>query len=80
MKRQILWITALGLFWAFWCFAPALLGWNIMDGSSGLVIKFFLGYCAIILVAQLFSALAAVRSLLEELNRESKPSRRVMLR
>jgi hypothetical protein len=33
---------------------------DVMDGVSGLTIRFFLGYCAIIVVSQVFSAFAAV--------------------
>ena len=52
----------------------------VMQGMSGLVIRFFLGYCGIIMIAQLFASLAAIRQLLEELNNAKAISRRVLLR
>lgn len=53
---------------------------GLMDGFSGLVIRFFLGYCGIIAVAQFVSALYAIRHALDELSRKQKVSRKVMLR
>jgi succinate dehydrogenase/fumarate reductase cytochrome b subunit len=80
MKRQICWIIALTLFWATVTFGSEILGWKLMSGFSGLVIKFFLCYCALILVAQVFSALGALRTLLEEMGSGKAPSRQVLLR
>ncbi|HEY7746678.1 MAG TPA: hypothetical protein VIA07_10090 [Desulfuromonadales bacterium] len=80
MKRQIYWIAALTLFSAAIAFGPEIFGWQFMSGFSGLVIKFFLAYCALILVAQVFSALGALRSLLGEAGRGKEPSRQVLLR
>lgn len=53
---------------------------DIMSGISGLVIRFFLGYCGIIMVAQLFASLAAVRRLFMELTSAKPVARRVYLR
>ena len=80
MKRELCWIAALTLLWAAIIFGPEIFGWQFMSGFSGLVIKFFLGYCALILVAQVFSALGALRSLLGEVGRIKEPSRQVLLR
>lgn len=51
-----------------------------LQGVSGLIIRFFLGYCGIIMVAQLFASLAAIRRLVEELTSTKPVSRRVYLR
>jgi hypothetical protein len=80
MKRQLCWIAALTLFSAAIAFGPEIFGWQFMSGFSGLVIKFFLAYCALILVAQVFSALGALRSLLGEVGRSKASSRQVLLR
>jgi len=53
---------------------------GVMDGISGLVIRFFLGYCGIIMVAQLFASLSAIRRLFEEITSAKPISRRVFLR
>lgn len=53
---------------------------EVMHGISGLIIRFFLGYCGIIMVAQLFASLAAIRRLVEELGSAKPVSRRVLLR
>jgi hypothetical protein len=45
---------------------------DVMEGISGLTIRFFLGYCGIIVVFQVFSALDAIRQLLHDIN-EQKP-------
>ena len=79
MKRQSVWIGMLVLLWLA-VNAAGLLGWPVNDGFTGLVIRFFLGYCAIILVAQVFSALAAIRDVLDELTRKKKTGSRVVLR
>jgi hypothetical protein len=80
MKKQLCWIGALTSFWVLIVNAPSIFGWHPMEGFSGLVITFFLGYCAIILVAQVFSALTAIRSLLEDLVDSKRNSRRVLFR
>jgi hypothetical protein len=80
MKRQLCWISTLTLFWVALTFSQELFGWQLMSGFSGLAINFFLGYCALILVAQVFSALAGLRSLLDELGRKKILPRQVLLR
>lgn len=80
MKRQLCWITALTLFWVTVTFGSEIFDWKLMSGFSGLAIKFFLCYCALILVAQVFSALGALRTLLEEMGRGKAASRQVLLR
>ncbi len=50
------------------------------DRFTGLVIWMFLGYCAIIVVAQLISALFAVGSLLQEMVEKKPKARRLSLR
>lgn len=52
----------------------------IMEGISGLTIRFFLGYCGIIMIAQLFASLAAMRRLLEDTLKPKPVSQRVYLR
>jgi hypothetical protein len=80
MKKKLCWIGALSSFWALIVWAPTIFGWHPMEGFSGLVITFFLGYCAIILAAQVFSALTAIRSLLEDLVDSKRNSQRVLFR
>jgi len=78
MRRELCWIGLLVALWVFVLLAPTILGWPILDGFSGLVIQFFLGYCAIILVAQVFSALKTLRTVVVEVGRRRKVSRRVL--
>ncbi|WP_027713960.1 hypothetical protein [Desulfuromonas sp. TF] len=80
MKKELCWIGALSSFWAVIVWTPAIFGWQPMEGFSGLVITFFLGYCSIILVAQVFSALMALRSLAEDLAKSKRSSQRVLFR
>ncbi len=80
IRNQLFWIGSIGLLWMGITFVPPLFGLPLGNGFSGLVIYFFLGYCAIILVAQLFSALKAVRSIVENWTERKKKSRRVALR
>ncbi len=79
MKQRVLWISALIVLLAAAVIGPVFLG---LPGSrfGGLAITFFLGYCAIIVVAQLFSALIGVRTVLEEWTAERKEFRRMPLR
>jgi hypothetical protein len=53
---------------------------DVMNGLSGLIIRIFLGYCGIIMIAQLFASLAAIRRLFEELTSPKPVSIRVFLR
>jgi hypothetical protein len=80
MKRQICWITTLTLFWVAVTFGSEIFDWQLMHGFSGLAIKFFFCYCALILVAQVFSALGTLRALLAEVRHGTASSRQVLLR
>lgn len=53
---------------------------EVLTGVSGFVIWVFLGYCAIVVLAQLFAALAALRRLLDEATTRKTPSKRIWLR
>jgi hypothetical protein len=53
---------------------------EVMEGISGLVIRFFLGYCGIIMIAQLFASLTAIRGLFDEMTNAKPVSHRVYLR
>jgi hypothetical protein len=75
----MLWSAALIALLAAAAFGPALLG--LPGGSlAGLTIYFFLGYCAIIVVAQLYSSLRGVRLVLEEWTEKKRESKQVPLR
>jgi len=64
MKSQLSWIGVLLLFGGGVFLVQEIFGWPPMKGVGGLFIMFFLGYCAIILVGQVFSAVAALRTVL----------------
>ena len=69
-KLKVFWIASMALF-----ISTAVATWvtmDVMEGVSGLTIRFFLGYCGIIVVFQAFSALAAIRQLIYDLT-EKKP-------
>lgn len=53
---------------------------EVLTGFSGMVIWVFLGYCAIVVVVQLFAALAALRRMLDETVTRKNPSTRIWLR
>jgi hypothetical protein len=53
---------------------------EVLTGVPGMVIWVFLGYCAIVVLAQLFAALAALRRILEEATTRKNPSKRIPLR
>jgi hypothetical protein len=53
---------------------------ELMNGVPGLTIRFFLGYCAIIVVAQVLLAMDAIRKLLEDLAAKKPVSFRLLLR
>lgn len=59
MKCVTFWLASLTLILA--TLVVGMVTPEVMNGISGLMIRFFLGYCGIIMVAQLFAALAAVR-------------------
>lgn len=80
MKKELCWIGALSAFFAGIAWAPRIFGWQVFEGLGGLVIMFFLAYCAIILVAQVFSALVALRTLTEDAVKVKRRSQRVLFR
>ena len=74
----ILWVASMTLFIA--TAIATLVTPDLMSGISGLTIRFFLGYCGIIVVSQVFSAMAAVRKLFEEVSAKKPVSLRLLLR
>ena len=78
MKYVTFWLASLTLILA--TLVAGMITPDIMTGISGFVIRFFLGYCGIIMLAQLFASLAAIRRLFEELSGAKPISRRVYLR
>ena len=74
----ILWVASMALFIA--TFVVTLATPELMSGIPGLTIRFFLGYCGIIVVSQVFAAMSAIRKLLEELSAKKPTSLRVLLR
>lgn len=74
MKRQLIWIGLLLLGWLAANLVPALFGWPLLEGFSGLVVQFFFAFCALILVAQVWSALRAVREALGSAGARRKSS------
>ena len=77
-KLIILWVASMTLFIA--TAIAALVTPDLMSGVPGLTIRFFLGYCGIIVVSQVFSAMAAVRKLFEEVSAKKPVSLRLLLR
>ena len=63
IKLVILWIASLLLFAA--AGVAALVASDWMSGVHGLAIRFFLGYCGIIVVAQVYAFMAVIRRLRE---------------
>lgn len=74
----ILWVASLALFIATGI--ATLATPELMDGVPGLTIRFFLGYCGIIIVAQVFSAMNAIRKLFDDVAAKKPVSLRVLLR
>ena len=64
LRLWILWSVSLVIYTGG--AAATWLGMEVMDGVSGLTIRFFLCYCGIIVVFQALSAIDAVRKLLRE--------------
>jgi len=78
LKFLALWIASMALF-----ISTGIATWlamDLMEGISGLTIRFFLGYCGIIIVSQLFPALTAVRQLINDLTEKKPESIKVSLR
>lgn len=77
LKLLLLWAASTALF-----IAAGIATWltlDVMEGVSGLTIRFFLGYCGIIVVSQVFAALAAVRQLLDDMTtKEPQAIRRLL--
>ena len=71
VKLIVLWIASMAFFISIG--VATWLTMDVMEGVSGLTIRFFLGYCGIIVVFQVFSALAAIRQLIYDLT-EKKPA------
>ncbi len=78
MKYVTFWLASMTLILA--TLVASVVTPEVMSGISGLMIRFFLGYCGIIMVAQLFASLSAIRQLFEELSSAKPVSRRVLLR
>jgi hypothetical protein len=74
----ILWAASIALFTA--TAIATLVTPELMSGVSGLTIRFFLGYCGIIVVAQVFSAMVAIRKLLEDMSAKKPVSLKILLR
>ncbi len=78
LKLIVLWILSLALF-----ISTAVATWltmDVMEGLSGLTIRFFLGYCGLIVVSQVFAALTAIRQLFQDVTEKKPESVRVSLR
>ena len=69
IKLVILWIASLLLFAA--AGVAALVASDWMSGVHGLAIRFFLGYCGIIVVAQVYALMAVIRRLREDSSEKS---------
>ena len=77
LRLWILWAASLVIFTG--AAVAAWLGMELMDGVSGLTIRFFLCYCGIIVAFQSLFALDAVRGMLRDLpgnNKQEQPGRR----
>ena len=71
VKLLVLWVASMALF-----ISTGVATWltlDVMEGVSGMTIRFFLGYCGIIVVFQVFSALAVIRQLFHDMT-EEKPA------
>ncbi len=81
LKKGVRVFCLVGLFLMTFTVATAIPG--VMEGFGGVVIGVFLLYCALIVVAQLISALYAVRMIIDDLftkNVQKGPSKRIVLR
>lgn len=59
LKVLVLWAASITLYVC--AGLAAWLGMEVMDGVSGITIRFFLGYCGIIIVFQVFTALTELK-------------------
>ncbi|TLM68941.1 MAG: hypothetical protein FDZ69_01700 [Deltaproteobacteria bacterium] len=74
----LLWVASLTLFAAT---GIAMLATpELMNGLPGLAIRFFLGYCGLIVVAQVLAAMRAIRQLFSEAAAKKPVSLRLLLR
>ncbi len=78
MRYVTFWLASMTLIMA--TLVASIVTPDVMDGISGLVIRFFLGYCGIIMIAQLFASMSVIRRLFEEMTSAKPISRRVFLR
>jgi len=78
MRYVTFWLASMTLIMA--TLVASIVTPEAMDGISGLVIRFFLCYCGIIMIAQLFASMSAIRRLFEEMTSAKPISRRVFLR
>lgn len=69
IKLVILWIVSLLLFTGAGVAVLAASDW--MKGVQGLAIRFFLGYCAIIVVAQVYACMEVIRRLRKDSTEKS---------
>jgi hypothetical protein len=76
-KLLLLWVASMALF-----ISVGIATWmtlDVMEGVSGLTIRFFLGYCGIIVVFQVISALKAVQQLIcDWTEKKSTPIRQLL--
>jgi hypothetical protein len=77
-KLLLLWTASTALFISVG--VATWLTMDVMEGISGLTIRFFLGYCGIIVVFQVFSALKAIQQLICDLTERDSQSIRPFLR
>jgi hypothetical protein len=73
----MLWAASLALFTATG--VVTLVTPEYLEGVPGLTIRFFLGYCTIIVVAQALSAMVAIRRLLDDVTQKKPVSFRLLL-
>lgn len=73
----LLWLASLALFAATGL--AILAAPDAFDGTSGWVIRFFLGYCGIIVTAQVLAAMESIRKLIGE-HRLANPLRLLLRR
>ena len=78
LKLLALWAASLALYGA--AMIATWLTMDVMEGISGLTIRFFLGYCGIIVVFQVFAALDAIRQLIYDINEQRPRPLRDLLR
>ncbi|MDH3454367.1 MAG: hypothetical protein OEL80_04395 [Desulfuromonadales bacterium] len=78
LKLMVLWAASMALF--ITAGLAAWLGLDLLDGVSGLTIRFFLGYCAIIVVSQVFTAITTLGRLFRAISARRPQSIKALLR